>query len=202
MSETVKNNHTCDKPNYTDGPCQVCAAEKTLLPCPFCGGAPILDDLGEEDDFFVHCGSCEVQQIANKTIDTAVSEWNQRVSAGDTPDLRRSETVSQCLRTRILEMMKHREWSTHWIHRSAYLHMESAELAEAVRGKRGDTLDESADVLITMLALSPHNLPEIVQAATAKVESLMTKPRYAGETGTFGDVRVNAGTEETVHAND
>ena len=128
-----------------------------------------------------------------------IMKW---LCAGDTPDLRRSETVSQCLRTRILEMMKHREWSTHWIHRSAYLHLESAELAEAVRGKRGDTLDESADVLITMLALSPHNLPEIVQAATAKVESLMTKPRYAGETGTFGDVRVNAGTEETVHAND
>jgi hypothetical protein len=43
-----------------------------------------------------------------------------------------------------------------------------------------------------MLALSPHALPEIIAAATAKVASLMTKPRYAGETGTFGDVLAGA----------
>jgi hypothetical protein len=107
------------------------------------------------------------------------------------------------LREQIFEMMKHRQWSTHWIHRSVYLHLESAELAEAVRGKRGDTLDESADVLITMLALSPHALPEIITAATAKVASLMTKPKYAGETGTFGDVLAGADrSPDTKDAND
>jgi len=85
------------------------------------------------------------------------------------------------LRAAILAMMEKRGWSVSWIHRSAYLHLEAAELAEAVRGKRGDTLDESADVLITMLALSPHNLEEIVEAAGKKVEVLMTKERYPGE---------------------
>lgn len=85
------------------------------------------------------------------------------------------------LRDRVLAMCRHRGWSTHWIHRSAYLHLEAAELAEAVRGKRGDPLDESADVLITLLALSPHSLPEILEAAERKVAALMAKPPYPGE---------------------
>jgi NTP pyrophosphatase (non-canonical NTP hydrolase) len=78
-------------------------------------------------------------------------------------------------------MMLHRGWSLHWVHRSAYLHLEAAELAEAVRGKHGDTLDESADVLITLLGLSPHGLDEIRAAAEAKVQRLMGAPPYEGE---------------------
>jgi hypothetical protein len=85
------------------------------------------------------------------------------------------------IRTRILTMMECRGWSTHWVHRSAYLHLEAAELAEAVRGKRGDALDESADVLMTMLALSPFDLDVIVAAAEAKVSHLMDAPPYKGE---------------------
>lgn len=68
-----------------------------------------------------------------------------------------------------------------WIHRSAYLHLEAAELAEAVRGKRGDPLEESADVLITLLALSPFDLPEIVAAAERKLSKLETTGPYKGE---------------------
>jgi len=92
-----------------------------------------------------------------------------------------SETPQETLRQRVLTMMASRGWSTHWIHRSAYLHLEAAELAEAVRGKRGDTLDESGDVLITLLALSPHSLPEIIGAAERKLARLETSPPYAGE---------------------
>jgi NTP pyrophosphatase (non-canonical NTP hydrolase) len=86
------------------------------------------------------------------------------------------------LRDSIINMMKKRDWSLHWIHRSAYLHLEAAELAEAVRGKHGDTLEESADVLITLLALSPHNLEEIIKFAEKKVKELEAKSVYKGET--------------------
>ena len=81
----------------------------------------------------------------------------------------------------ILKMMEKRHWSLHWTDRSAYLHLEAAELAEAVRGKRGDTLEESADVLIALLALSPHPLDDIIRLARVKVEQLMIKEPYAGE---------------------
>ncbi|KKL28443.1 hypothetical protein LCGC14_2375110 [marine sediment metagenome] len=102
----------------------------------------------------------------------------------------------ETLRPRILAMMVKRGWSTHWIHRSAYLHLEAAELAEAVRGKRGDPLAESGDVLITLLALSPHGLPEIVAAAEDKLRSLNNRPPYKGEEasakpwGLSGNVRI------------
>lgn len=85
------------------------------------------------------------------------------------------------LRERVVVMMQKRGWSLSWIHRSAYLHLEAAELAEAVRGKHGDPLEESGDVLITLLALSPHDLPAIVAAAERKLTTLETKPPYAGE---------------------
>jgi NTP pyrophosphatase (non-canonical NTP hydrolase) len=85
------------------------------------------------------------------------------------------------LRTRILDMMKKRGWSTHWIHRSAYLHLEAAELAEAVRGKHGDALEESGDVLITLLALSPYDLNDIIKAAEGKINKLNTIPPYPNE---------------------
>jgi NTP pyrophosphatase (non-canonical NTP hydrolase) len=91
------------------------------------------------------------------------------------------------LRNQIIEMMAIRQWSLSWIHRSAYLHLEAAELAEAVRGKHGDTLKESADVLITLLALSPHSLEDIIPVAVNIVAELRTKPRYASEAGTWTD---------------
>jgi len=91
------------------------------------------------------------------------------------------ERLGDGLRASILAMMAKRGWCVHWTHRSAYLHLEAAELAEAVRGKRGSTLDESADVLITLLALSPHGLPEIEAAAREKVERLANASAYAGE---------------------
>lgn len=52
--------------------------EIELLACPFCGGEAILDCLTDEDEYFVHCKSCEVQQIANYHKSDAVIRWNTR----------------------------------------------------------------------------------------------------------------------------
>lgn len=50
-----------------------------LKPCPFCGNPePILDCLTDEDEYFVRCPSCEIQQVANHTRQHAISEWNRR----------------------------------------------------------------------------------------------------------------------------
>lgn len=35
-----------------------------LKACPFCGSEPYLDCLTDEDEYFVRCPSCGVQQIA------------------------------------------------------------------------------------------------------------------------------------------
>lgn len=51
-----------------------------LLPCPFCGSDVKLDNLVAADDFFVSCGKCEVQQIANYSPEAAIARWNKRSS--------------------------------------------------------------------------------------------------------------------------
>ena len=85
------------------------------------------------------------------------------------------------LQDRILAMMRARGWDLRWQARAAHLFLECSELVEAVRGKHGDTLEESADVLITLLAISPHTLPEIVSMAAFRADALKDRPRYSGE---------------------
>lgn len=51
-----------------------------LKPCPFCGSSDVvLQNLTDEDDNYVSCNSCEVQQIATHTRDMAIKAWNRRV---------------------------------------------------------------------------------------------------------------------------
>lgn len=50
-----------------------------LLPCPFCGGEALVDNLIDDDDYSVRCLSCEIQQIANYTRPQAIRRWNRRV---------------------------------------------------------------------------------------------------------------------------
>lgn len=55
----------------------------------------------------------------------------------------------------ILETCKQRGWSLHWAHRGCYLHLEAAELIEAVRGKHGgDVAGEAADVLLVLMSIT------------------------------------------------
>lgn len=85
------------------------------------------------------------------------------------------------MRERILNMMRKRGWALDWSSRGVYLHLEVSELIEAVRGKAGNTLEESADVLIVLLSLSPHDLNEIITKAEKKVEMLETALQYEWE---------------------
>lgn len=88
------------------------------------------------------------------------------------------------LAARVLAMCNQRGWSLHWESRSAHLHHESTELMEAVRGKRGDVLEEAADVLLVLMSITAHSgagFGHVIDALIEKVAKLETKPRYAGE---------------------
>ena len=63
---------------------------------------------------------------------------------------------------RILKKCHDKQWSTEWDHRGVYLHLEVSELIEAIRGKRGDPTEESADVLFTVIALMEANGIDLV----------------------------------------
>lgn len=88
------------------------------------------------------------------------------------------------LAAEVLAVCRRRGWSTHWTHRGAYLHLESSELIEAVRGKRGDPKLEAADVLIVLMSITESNrikFSDVFEAAKATVEKLKERPRYHGE---------------------
>lgn len=84
----------------------------------------------------------------------------------------------------VVAMCKRRGWSMHWTHRGAYLHLESSELIEAIRGKHGDPLKEAADVLLVLMSITEYAgiaWADVLRQCRTKLDELMTKPRYAGE---------------------
>lgn len=54
------------------------AIEREIKPCPFCGGPAVVDNLLDDNDYYVHCRDCEVQQIANHSHEAAIELWNNR----------------------------------------------------------------------------------------------------------------------------
>lgn len=62
-------------------PAQNHANKHQLKPCPICGSMDLtLDNLGQRDDWFVNCNTCEIQLIANYTEAQAVALWNKRTT--------------------------------------------------------------------------------------------------------------------------
>lgn len=95
-----------------------------LLPCPFCGGEPVLDDLGDpHDDSFVHCTHCEVQQIANYTSEKAAARWNTRSTPSSPPtDEGLREAQRSALQTALIDGRRRSEWtvgSEEWLDETA-----------------------------------------------------------------------------------
>lgn len=85
---------------------------------------------------------------------------------------------------RVVAMCKKRGWSLHWTHRGAYLHLESSELIEAIRGKHGDPNDEAGDVLLVLMSITEYaGIPfsKVIANAKAKLGYLEEAPPYPGE---------------------
>jgi len=93
---------------------------------------------------------------------------------------------------RVVAMCAQRLWSMHWTHRGAYLHLESSELIEAVRGKRSSSeleriravTEEAGDVLLVLMSITEYaGVPfeSVVREARQKLAGLETRPPYPGE---------------------
>lgn len=88
------------------------------------------------------------------------------------------------LAARALDVCKQRGWSLRWDARLAQMTCESAEFAEAVRGKRGEPIEEAGDMLFVLMSWTESaGLPfaDVVAAAERKCLRLEIVPRYAGE---------------------
>jgi Lar family restriction alleviation protein len=83
MAKKLNIDCSCDDSvGYICGPHSKEKLSQQLLPCPFCGSTNVkLDNLVDADDFFVSCGNCEIQQIANYSPETAIARWNRRNAA-------------------------------------------------------------------------------------------------------------------------
>lgn len=49
--------------------------------CPFCGGPPKMEELGDADSFHVVCEACSMGFHANFTPQEAADRWNRRARA-------------------------------------------------------------------------------------------------------------------------
>lgn len=166
--------------------------------CPDCG-CPVVDHNAVNKvpaGFIVHCGGCGACWNSVDTLfvelvrESIKSDGEQNPSPATTEELaaqgdgRSGLAALNTLAADVLAMCKVRGWSLHWTHRGAYLHLETSELIEAVRGKRGSVVDEAGDVLLVLMSITEYaGIPftEVVGATTAKVDGLFTKPHYAGE---------------------
>lgn len=62
------------------------------------------------------------------------------------------------LPSKALAMCKHRGWDMKWDARGCYLHLESSELIESLRGKGDDTpTKEAADVLLVLMSITENS---------------------------------------------
>jgi hypothetical protein len=86
-------------------------------------------------------------------------------------------------RAQALALCRHRRWSEKWDARLAQHTLEAAEFSEALRGKKGDSIEEAGDLLFTALAMIPESisLEQVFQRNQIKVAAMYEKPQYVGE---------------------
>lgn len=83
------------------------------------------------------------------------------------------------LAAEVVEVCNLRGWSLHWTGRAASLHLESSELIEAVRGKRGNPTAEAGDVLFVLLSIiQPKGIAftSVITALQGKIAQLKINP--------------------------
>lgn len=86
---------------------------------------------------------------------------------------------------RVLSMCKKRKWSLHWTTRGTYLHLESSELIESLRGK-GDSspTTEAGDVLMVLMSITENEgipFDQVISALRKKLTYLEQAAQYPGE---------------------
>ena len=89
------------------------------------------------------------------------------------------------LAARVLGMCKYRNWSLSWLARGVYLHLETSELIEAIRGKGDSTpLKEAADVLLVLMSITENaGIPfnRVIETLEEKLVYLEQAPPYPNE---------------------
>lgn len=103
--------------------------------------------------------------------------------ANMTKKITNPETIAE-LGPRALRLCRKRGWNTQWDARTAQLLCEVAELADAIRGKRGNPIQEAGDVLLVLASLLEANgitMDSALEEANRKIDVLMDLPRYSGE---------------------
>lgn len=64
-------------------------------------------------------------------------------------------------------------WDRHWKQSGVMLHLEVSEFIEALRGKRGNPIEEAGDIIFVLLSiLEGYNIP--IAAVLASVETKTT----------------------------
>lgn len=72
-------------------------------------------------------------------------------------DYRKNHMDLDQLAADALKLCNKRKWDRDWESGGVYLHLESSEFVEALRGKRGDPLSEAADVLFVLMSTMAHH---------------------------------------------
>lgn len=86
-------------------------------------------------------------------------------------------------RNKVFELCRVRRWSMLPSSRLGFHVLEAAELTEALKGKKGDEIEEAGDLLFTALAMIPEriSLSDVLWRAEIKRQFMLTKPPYMGE---------------------
>lgn len=134
-------------------------------------------------------GQPRPRAFARKVGDKGAVSWFdfKRAKALDAEAASQPDALVNSLPARVLAMCKARGWDTGWSARGCYLHLESSEFVEALRGKRGEPLSEAADVLLVLMSMTEGNginFSDVIRKVEEHCTRLETAPRYAGESFT------------------
>lgn len=139
--------------------------------------------IADRDAFYDGC-SLEDGTVPNRDDQAELDRLDAIIDRAHQAIQEHQSTLLNAMAKRVVNMCHHRNWSMHWTHRGAYLHLESSELIEAIRGKHGIPVDEAGDVLLVLMSIVEYaGIPfsDVIAAAAKKLSHLETAPPYAGE---------------------